>query len=96
MEEIEIEESEEIASSLERTFQACLVLNIPIEKNFKRIYRFNGQDLILDWKISLLASYLLIINCNPSHESVARAQLFFALNYKDNYSKFNNESYEKK
>lgn len=80
LKELEIEEAEEISSSLERAFRACTVLNIPFENNFKRVYRFNGKNLHADWKISSLACYLLIINCNPSHEPVARAQLFFALN----------------
>ncbi len=85
MEMMDIEDSEEIAGSLNRAFLACGVLNIPFNRNFKRVYRFNGEYLIADWKISALACYLLIINSNPSHQSVAKAQLYFAMNH--TYSK---------
>ena len=80
METLDIEDAEEIAVSLNRAFQACGTLNIPFNRNFKRVYRFDGESLIADWKISSLACYLIIINCNPSHESVAKAQLYFAMN----------------
>lgn len=80
METLDIVDATEITSSLNRAFQACGSLNIPFDKNFKRVYRFNGEELIVDWKISTLACYLIIINCSPSHESVAKAQLFFAIN----------------
>lgn len=80
MEMLNIEDAEEIAESLNRAFQACSTLNIPFNKNFKRVYRFNGEYLIADWKISSLACYLIVINCNPSHESVAKAQIYFAMN----------------
>lgn len=80
LEMLEVTDQLEAAYSLNRTFQACKTLGIPLDKNFKRVYRFNGKDLIEDYKISPFACYLLIINCNPSHESVAKAQLYFAMN----------------
>lgn len=80
MEMMDIEDSEEIAGSINRAFQACGTLNIPFNKNFKRVYRFNGEYLIADWKISPLACYLIIINCNPCHNNVAKAQLYFVMN----------------
>ena len=80
MEIMDIADTGEIASSLNRAIQACETLDIPFNKNFKRVYRFNGNALIADWKISALACYLVIINCNPNHERVAKAQLFFAMN----------------
>ena len=80
LEMLNIKDTEEISSSLNRAFQACAALNISFEKNFKRVYRFNGENLIADWKISPLGGYLIIINCSPSHETVAKAQLYFAMN----------------
>ena len=80
MEMLDIEDAEEIVRSLNRTFHACGTLNISFNRNFKRVYRFDGERLIVDWKISPLACYLIIINCNPNHESVAKAQIYFAMN----------------
>ncbi|MFY9308215.1 MAG: hypothetical protein WAQ28_04110 [Bacteroidia bacterium] len=70
----------DFAYSLTRTFQACQALKIPANHNFKKVYRFDGSNLITDWKVSPLACYLIIINCNPANEQVAKAQLFFAMN----------------
>lgn len=72
----------EFEEAVQRTFQTFESLNLPFEKNFKRVFRFNGSQLVPDWKISSLASYLIIINCKPSHETVARAQLFFLMTQK--------------
>jgi hypothetical protein len=75
---LEVNNSEEIKLALERAFRACDALHIPFEQNFKRVYLFNGEQLIPDWKISEFASYLIVMNCDPGHELVARAQIYFA------------------
>lgn len=79
MSDLNIENDNEIQYSLNRTFAACNTLHISKHQNFKKIYRYDGENLYIDWKISSLACYLVIINCNPSNEFVARAQLHFAL-----------------
>jgi len=63
METLHIEDAAEIALSLNRTFQACGILHIPFNRNFKKVYRSDGENLIADWKISSFACYLIIINC---------------------------------
>ena|ERR1700741_4497580 len=80
LEMLSIEEPEEISEALGRALKACRTLRIPVNRHFKKVYRFNGDVLITDWKISSFASYLIIINCNPVHETVAKAQLYFAMN----------------
>lgn len=80
MNNLNIDDTNEIQISLNRTFNACSTLHISKRQNFKKIYRFDGENLHIDWKISSLACYLVIINCNPTNEFVARAQLHFALN----------------
>ena len=72
-------ETEELQTAVNRAIQICLTLHIPIDENFRTIYRFNGNELIADWKLSKLASYLITINANPSNIKVAKAQLFFTL-----------------
>ena len=85
MSNLNIKDAIEIEVSLNRTFDACDTLHISKLQNFKKIYRFDGKNLHVDWKISSLACYLIIINCNPTNEFVARAQLHFALNrFRDN------------
>ncbi|MFL5753801.1 MAG: hypothetical protein ACJ76F_10375 [Bacteroidia bacterium] len=82
MEVLEINDPLEADLSLQRALLACRALQFPDGNNFKQVYRFNGEQLLVDWRLSPLACYLLIINCSPANELVARAQLFFAMNQK--------------
>lgn len=82
MQTLSIINYDEINTSIKRAFQICETLKIPVNQNFKKIYCFDGISLIDDWKISPLACYLIIINCNPIHESVAKAQVYFAMHQK--------------
>ncbi|MDI1318172.1 hypothetical protein [Flavobacterium sp.] len=77
---LDINDAVEIQVSLDRTFAICNALHISQLANFQKIYRFDGENLQADWKISSLACYLIIINCNPTNEFVARAQLHFVMN----------------
>ena len=78
MEILAIDDADEIATSLSRAFQACGTLHLSFNNNFKKVYRYDGENMIADWKISSLACYLIVINSNPANEHVARAQLYFA------------------
>ena len=64
---------------LDRAMHACTALNIPVDYNFKKVYYFKDGELITDWQLSELASYLFMINCNPLNPFVAKAQLIFMM-----------------
>lgn len=70
---------EEVSAAIRRTFQTFEALGISQEQNFCRVYRFDGESLFPDWKVSSLAACLLVINCSPANEAVARAQIFFIM-----------------
>jgi hypothetical protein len=78
---------DEITLSLNRAFQVCETLHISIDRNFKKIFCYDGKSLSTDWKISALGCYLIIINCNPVNEQVAKAQLYFSIAYQANKKK---------
>ena len=80
MNNLNINDVLEIDLAVKRTFDVCKILRISRNDNFKKIYRFDGKNLHIDYKISALACYLIIINCNPSNEYVARAQMHYAIN----------------
>ncbi len=80
MEELGIDNENDIATSLSRALRACDTLQLPISRNFRKVFRSEGHQMKSDWEISPVACYLLVINCNPTYESVAKAQLYFALN----------------
>lgn len=78
LEILETDAKEELSTALERTFRSLEALGISTEQNVRKIYRFNGEELLTDYRVSDLALYLIIINCNPSYSSVAKAQVHFA------------------
>ena len=80
MKNLNINDETEITISINRTLDVCHNLKISVPQNFKKIYRSDGYNIHTDWKISSLACYLIIINCNPNNETVAKAQLHFVLN----------------
>ncbi|RPD40802.1 hypothetical protein [Chitinophaga barathri] len=65
----------EAAGALDRAMQACAALHIPVELNFRRTYCCNTAGMEADWLLSGLAGYFLVVNCDPRHPAVARAQL---------------------
>ena len=70
----------DFSETLFRTFKICAALDVPIDENFKKIYRFDGEKMIKDWLMSPLACYLLMVNGNPMNPAVAKVQLFAAFN----------------
>lgn len=74
--------ADDFAETLLRTMKICSALEIPIPDNFKKVYRFDGENLITDWQLSSLACYLLLLNGNPSNPSVAKVQLYAAFHKK--------------
>jgi hypothetical protein len=68
--------NEDYENTLFRTFKICSSLDISINENFKKVYRYDGEKMITDWQLSPLACYLLMLNGNPMNPSVAKIQLF--------------------
>ncbi|MGB4776700.1 MAG: hypothetical protein WBP45_16090 [Daejeonella sp.] len=84
MEYLEFDDEQEFKIAVDRAFKACEVLHISIDENFKTIFRYNGNSLVRDLKLSLLGCYLITINANPQNPNIARAQLYFTIkNVKD-------------
>lgn len=65
----------EAYGAIERAMRACAALHIPVELNFRRTYCCNEGGMEEDWLLSGLAGYFLVVNCDPRHPAVARAQL---------------------
>ncbi len=66
---------QEAHTAMERAMQACAALHLPVELNFRRTYCCNDSGMEEDWLLSGLAGYFLVINCDPRHPAVARAQI---------------------
>ncbi len=67
--EIELEEA------IQRSMELCQKANIPLDFNFKRIYKSSFDGLIYDWKLSFLAYKLVCINGGTYNPNVAQLQI---------------------
>jgi hypothetical protein len=68
-------DEKDLHDALMRAFEICCVLQIPITDNFKKVYRYHDHEVEVDWQVSDLGCYLLLINGNTCNPNVARAQL---------------------
>jgi hypothetical protein len=80
--ELEYDDEKSLHEALQRSFEICCRTGIPIEENFRRVYRFTDTEMKEDWQLSDLACYLLIINGASNNPYVARAQLRAAVAFK--------------
>lgn len=81
MEGLGLADMTELLKAVRRAQNACSSLHVSVEENFSRVYRSYKNILRIDWKLSALASYLLIVNCDPVNPIVAKAQLYHLKNY---------------
>lgn len=65
----------DLHAALMRAFETCCVLQIPIAANFRKVYRYHENAVEIDWQVSDLGCYLLLINGNTCNPHVAKAQL---------------------
>ncbi len=70
-----IREEEEMDRALLRAMQVCQSLDIPLEENFRMVYRNKDDKILKDFKLSELASSLLMMNANTTNVYVARTQV---------------------
>jgi hypothetical protein len=75
MDELGYQDKDDFNNALLRSFEICCMLKIPISENFKKIYRFRDNVVEVEWQVSDLGCYLLLINGNTRNPNVARAQL---------------------
>ena len=75
MDELGYQDKSDFNNALLRSFEICCMLKIPISENFKKIYRFRDNAVEVEWQVSDLGCYLLLINGNTRNPNVARAQL---------------------
>lgn len=74
-EEMQFEDIAELHEAVKRAMELCLHSRIPIDGNFKRVYKSSYNGIVYDWKLSLLAYKLICINGGSANPNVARMQV---------------------
>jgi len=81
---------EETHEAVERAMQICSSMNISIAHHFKTIYKAIDEEIGIDWKMSALGAYLVLMNGNPKYSQVAKFQMDVIRNFLQTNSWYNN------
>jgi hypothetical protein len=73
--EMEFEKEEELLDAVKRSMELCVSAGLPVNANFKRIYKSWPDGIHFDWKLSVLAFYLVKLNGDPANHHVAELQI---------------------
>lgn len=74
-EKMGFEGNSEFLDAVERSMKLCLQIGIPLEGNFKRIYKCSSEGIVYDFKLSVLAYRMVCLNGGSSNSNVARMQI---------------------
>lgn len=75
VEEFGYKREEDLLLAMNEAFNLCMVMHIPINLHFRKVYLYEKGGLITDWMLSDFGSYLLLVNGNTSNPYVARARV---------------------
>ena len=76
LDEFGISNEAEFEKIMEKAFDVCFTLDIPINVHFRKIFLYANDQLITDWLLSDLATYLLLMNGDVRNYKVAQAQVY--------------------
>ena len=73
--EMKFESEEELLNAVHRSIELCYSAGLPVNQNFKRIYKSCPDGIHVDWKISILAYQLIKLNGDATNPHVAEMQI---------------------
>ena len=73
--EMEFESAAEFHEAVKRAMELCIHAGIPLEGNFRQIYKCSYDGIVYDWKLSVLAYQMVCLNGGSSNPNVARLQV---------------------
>ena len=65
----------ELEDAVRRATEVCTCMHLPLQENFKVVFRSSNGEVIQDWRLSPMAYMLLAINSDSSNEVVAKLQV---------------------
>jgi hypothetical protein len=65
---------QELSQALKKATEVCNCMDVPLQENFKVVYRSKEGEVLQDWRLSPMAYLLLIINSDVHSEIVAKMQ----------------------
>lgn len=71
------EDRHQIERAVEKAIRVCELAHISVNAHFRPVYISYKEEIMADWKLSLLAVRLILINSELPEEILARLQVEF-------------------
>lgn len=65
----------ELEAAVKRATEICHSMKLPLQENFKAVFRSQNGKVVQDWRLSPMAYMLMVLNADSHHELVARMQV---------------------
>jgi hypothetical protein len=65
---------DELSQAVKRATEVCNCMHLPLQENFKVVYRSQNGEVVQDWKLSPMAYMLTMLNADARSNVVARLQ----------------------
>ncbi|WP_299757192.1 hypothetical protein [uncultured Pontibacter sp.] len=69
------ESMNELSQAIKRATEVCNSMHLPLQENFKVVYRSRNGEVVQDWRLSPMAYMLMVLNANAKNDLVARTQV---------------------
>lgn len=66
---------DELGDAVRRATEVCTCMHLPLQENFKVVFRAKNGEVIQDWRLSPMAYMLLAINSDARNHVVAKLQV---------------------
>ena len=80
-EEMEFKNSSEFNEAVKRAMEICINCGVPVDENFRLIFKCSYETVELDYKLSDLAYSLVQLNGSSVNPRVAHMQIELLQNY---------------
>ena len=65
----------ELGEAVRKATEVCTCMHLPLQENFKVVFRSKNGQVIQDWRLSPMAYMLLAINSDSRNKVVAKLQV---------------------
>lgn len=66
---------QELSEAVKRATEVCNCMHVPLQENFKVVYRSINGEVVQDWRLSRMAYLLTALNADSRNAFVAQLQL---------------------
>ncbi|SIQ93318.1 MULTISPECIES: hypothetical protein [Pontibacter] len=66
---------QELSDAVKRATEVCNCMHVPLQENFKVVYRSRNGEVVQDWRLSRMAYLLTALNADSRNAFVAQLQL---------------------